>query len=125
LNTLVYLAGHHRSARRDGAKPAQSVLSVDHVTLKGSASNGIVLRDGAGFDRIRRISPSLELHNTRHRLGGSSGTLPGARIPQRATILSPGIAGKRHRRDITIHDRGVPYHIGHATSSAICAPKRL
>src|SRR5439155_23069685 len=51
LNTLAEYAGIIDLQGIDAAKPTQEIISVDHVTLSGSASNGIVLRDGAGFTK--------------------------------------------------------------------------
>src|SRR5262249_6720167 len=49
LNTLPYLTGALDLQGADQTQPSQPTLFVDHVNIRDSRSNGVVLRDGAGF----------------------------------------------------------------------------
>jgi hypothetical protein len=98
--------------------PTQGLLHVDNVTVTGSLSNGILLRESAGF-----TSGSTALTVTGSTLHPVSlgapdvGTLPDGDYTGNAIdeILVPG---QVIVRDAAIHDRGVAYRIGSPTTSA-------
>lgn len=105
--------------------PTQGRLHVDHVTLKGSASLGLLLREGGGLS-----STSKELTITGSgsypiatwaRAAGSipTGTFTGNKTDE---ILIEG-AGVRDaiREDMTLANRGVPYRVK-GTSMNVGAP---
>src|SRR5262249_52542186 len=111
---MIFLQG------KDGSKPTQEVIAVDHVTLRGSASNGILLQDGAGF---AAGSTDLTITGAKQypvsiwsRAGGTppSGTYTGNAHDE--ILLPCAAANETIGEDTTMRDRGVPYHAGHATS---------
>ncbi|HEY8075209.1 MAG TPA: hypothetical protein VIF62_13890, partial [Labilithrix sp.] len=120
LNTLPYLAGAIDVQGADASKPTQEVLSVDHVTIEGSKSNGIVVRDGAGF---AAGSTNLVVHGAaQHPVNiwsRAAGTLPAGTYTGNAIdeILLPATDGyEAVHESTTFHDRGVPYRVGDAGS---------
>jgi hypothetical protein len=109
-------------ATGDPSQPTQEVVHVEHVALSGSASNGIVLLDGAGFS-----AGSTDL-----RIDGSAsypisiwtrsaGTIPAGSYTGNTfdEILLPtnALAEQITMEDVTLHERGVPYHVGGLNSS--------
>jgi hypothetical protein len=121
LNTLASYAGTIDLQGKDNAKPTQEIISVDHLTLKGSLSNGIVLRDGAGF---AADSTSLTISGAAEYpvniWARASGTLPSGKYTGNAydEILLPALGlNESIQEDTTLHDRGVPYHVGYDSSS--------
>lgn len=111
------VGGETLRGRGDQVLPVKPVVSLDHVTIKGSAGPGVRLDSGAGF------GPSSELvitGSTSHPVEISeyaldslpTGTYTGN---QRDIVLVEpgGIEGMGGLQiDATIHDRGVPYVIG-------------
>jgi hypothetical protein len=104
----------------DGTQPTQETLFVDHVTLKGSKTNGLVLRDGAGFangsDALTITGSALFPVNMWSRAVGGlpAGSYAGNtndRIVLAGTGGNEGVA-----ESTTMHDRGVPYRTGTSTS---------
>jgi hypothetical protein len=101
----------------DGTLPTQGIVSFDHVTLRDSANQGILLRDGAGFS-----ADSQELSVT------GSGTFPVAMWGRAVGTLPTGVytgnakdaifligsdAGQQAiQEDATLFNRGVPYEVG-------------
>lgn len=97
----------------------QPILFVDHVTVKGSGSLGIWVREGGGF-----ASGSKDLTIT----GGTSfpmsiwgraaGTVPSGTYTGNGTdeIILPANGGLDDvKEDMTLADRGVPYRVGGPT----------
>jgi hypothetical protein len=121
LNALPHLAGAIDVQGTDPSKPTQEMLKVDHVTVEGSASNGIVLRDGAGFATGSRnlVVHGAAIHpiSVWSRAAGTvpAGTYTGNGIDE---ILLPATSGYESvAESTTFHDRGVPYRVGHETSN--------
>ena len=119
LNTAIYLAGM-LDLQGDNLLPTQESLFVDHVTLAGSASNGLVLRDGAGFTSgsdalVIKGAAAHPMSIFARSVGGiPAGSYTGNAIDK---ILLPTTSGNETiNESTTLHDRGVPYLVGHATS---------
>ena len=99
----------------DGSKPTQDTLFVDHVTIAGSLSNGIVLTENAGFAQGSNalVIKGSAVHPL-SLLPRTVGTIPvgaytGNGIDQ---ILLPTTDGTI-TETTTLHERGVPYLVGH------------
>ena len=118
--TFPYLAGT-LDMSGDTTLPVQEVLFVDHVTIDGSQSNGLVMQGHAGF---AAGSSALVVKNAvAHPMsvwavavgGIPAGSYTGNGIDQ---ILLPSTSGNETITETTtLHERGVPYLVGHATSS--------
>jgi hypothetical protein len=105
----------------DQTAPTQEIVSVDHVTVKGSQSNGIFLDDGAGFaanskDLTITGAKAFPMSLSSRALSTvPSGTYTGNKTDE---ILLPGGGGADAvQEDSTMHERGVPYRIGNDASS--------
>lgn len=113
LNTAIEQAGMLDLQGTDQTKPSQETLFVDHVTLEGSRSNGVVLRDGAGF---AQGSQDLTIHGAAaypvNTWARASSGLPTGVYTGNGTdaILLSG--GQGFVDSATLHNRGVPYHVG-------------
>jgi hypothetical protein len=105
--------------RGDQDAPTQPIFTADHVTVKGSQSLGIVIREGGGF-----APGSKDLTVT----GGATfpisiwgravGTLPPGSYAGNALdeILLPVNGGRDDiQEDTTLAARGVPYRVGGPT----------
>jgi len=109
-------------ATGDQGQPTQEVVHVEHVALSGSASNGIVLLEGAGFSAA---STDLRIDGAAGYpmsiWSRSAGTVPSGRYTGNAVdeILLPtnALAEQITMEDVTLHERGVPYHVGAVDSS--------
>ncbi len=116
-NTRAELAG--MIAGQTGSDPmtsAADALSFKHVTVKGSMSNGVLLTGEAHFsadsDDVTITGSASHPISIFPRVVGSvpAGTYTGNTIDE---ILFPGSGGTEDiRADQTMHDRGVPYHVG-------------
>jgi hypothetical protein len=118
LNTLPYLAGAIDAQGTDPALPPQETVHVDHVEIAGSASNGIVLRDGAAFTNgSTDLTVSSVAQFPVSIWGSAVGSLPTGSYIDNANdeILIPAI--EIIPWNATFHHRGVPYRIGHEGSS--------
>lgn len=100
-----------RSAASAPTAP-EAVLFVDHVTISGSATNGVRLQSGGAF-----TPDSTALTIT------GSAARPASIAPPLVSSLPPGtytgnatdevlLTGEAVLWDITVHDRGVPYFSG-------------
>lgn len=120
LNTLAYLAGTIDAQGISNADPTQEILHFDHVTVQGSKSNGLVLRDGAGFTAASTalvVKGSAE--HPVNMWGRAVGTLPVGEYTGNGKdeiLLPGGLSHETIYESQTMHDRGVPYLVGHATS---------
>ena len=119
-NTALYNAGA-LDFQGDIGKPTQESLFVDHVTITGSASNGILLRDNAGFAQgsnalVIKGAAAHPLSIFARSVGGIPvGGYTGNAIDQ---ILLPVTSNNETINETTtLHERGVPYLVGHATSA--------
>ena len=121
LNTGVQFASALEISGKDQVPPTQETFFVDHVTVLGSASNGVLLGGGGGF-----AAGSHDLTITRSTgfpisiWARAAGTLPvgvytGNGIDE---ILFPTSSlYETVQENMTLHDRGIPYHVGHDASA--------
>jgi hypothetical protein len=99
--------------------PLQELLAVDHVTITSSASNGIQLRDGAGFTAS---STGLTVSGAAQYPLAFESRAVGSTPPGTYTgnghdeILLVGV-NESIIESTTIHERGVPYRVGLDASS--------
>lgn len=107
----------------DGVLPADPVLSLDHVTVKGSVGAGVYMQRGATF-----IAGSKDLTITasgnddfpfpvqieEHAMDAlPTGTYTGNKIDEILLRTEGyGVAGGGLVVDATLHERGVPYRMG-------------
>jgi hypothetical protein len=119
-NSIPDIAGMIDLQGIDQGQPTQPIITVDHVTLSGSKSNGIVLHDGAGFasgSNALTITGSAQYPiNIWSRAvdGVPTGTYTGNTHDE---IVLPATGGNEAiRDDATMHNRGAPYLIGTSTS---------
>jgi hypothetical protein len=116
LNTLPSLAGMIRLQGIDNSQPTQGLLSVDHVIVKDSDSNGIVLQDGAGFSQdstaLTVTGSALAPVNMWSRAVGTlpSGSYTGNGLDEIVLLASGG--NESIAETTTMHNRGVPYRVG-------------
>ena len=105
----------------DGTQPTQPSLFVDHVTITNSASDGVLLRDGAGF-----APGSTDLTVTGAAAwpiaiwGRAAGTLPDGSYTgngQDVITLLDSDGGGAMLDTQTLRDLGVPYLVGGEFSS--------
>ena len=119
-NILPYLTGTLDLQGADQTQPSQPTLFANHVLVRDSRSNGIVLRDGAGFapgSSDLTVTGSLQFPVSIW--SRAVGTLPSGKYTGNTTdeILLPGTASYEGvAESTTMHDRGVPYRVGHPTS---------
>jgi hypothetical protein len=119
-NSPVYAFGL-LDLQADILKPTHETLFVDHVDIDGSLSNGINLRDNAGFAAgsntlVIKGSAGHPLGIFARSVSGiPTGTYTGNAKDQ---ILLPVTSNNETiNENATLHDRGVPYLVGHATSA--------
>lgn len=105
--------------RGDQNTATQPIFFADHVTVKGSQSLGIQVREGGGFapgSKDLTITGGVSFPISIW--GRASGTLPSGTYTGNATdeIILPA-SGSRDgiMEDTTLHDYGVPYRIGGPT----------
>lgn len=117
-NIVPDLTGMLNLQGTDQTLPSQETIFVDHVSLLGSKTNGLVLRDGAGFaqgSNALTVSGSvLYPVGTWSRAAGDlpTGTYTGNGNDE---ILIPGGGGNEgFAESATLHNRGVPYHVGNS-----------
>jgi hypothetical protein len=107
----------------DQTKPSQETLFVDHVELKGSKTNGLVLSDGAGFatgsQNLTIDGSALYPMSLWSRgLGGiPTGTYTSNGTDEILVVGGGGNEGVAESE--TMHDRGVPYHVGNSGTEGI------
>ena len=102
----------------------QGVLAADHLTVKGSESLGIWMREGGGFAAgSKNVSITGGKTFPIEIWGRAAGGLPGASTyVGNATdeIIIPGNGGLDDvKEDTTLADHGVPYRIGGPTGGAM------
>lgn len=105
--------------RGDQEAATQPTFFADHVTVKGSQSLGIWVREGGGF-----APGSTDLSITGGATfpisiwGRAAGTLPSGTYTGNAVdeIILPAMGGRDDiKEDTTFADRGVPYRVGGPT----------
>ena len=115
-NTQPSLTGLFFLQGADGSQPTQPIFHVDHVTITGSGSNGMVLRDGAGFapgSTALAISGSAVWPVSIW--GRAAHTLPdGSYVgnAQDRIVLLDGDGAGAVLEDGTLRNLGVPYLVG-------------
>ena len=119
LATLPYLAGT-LEINGDTLMPVQETLFVDHVAITGSKSNGLVVKDNGGFatgSNALAVTGSA-VHPMSIWARAVSGIPTGAYTGNtNDKILLPTTSGNETiNQTATLHERGVPYLVGHATS---------
>jgi len=103
----------------DQALPTQGLLHVDHVTLSGSADNGVILRNRAGFtpeSTALTITGSAQYPIAIWE--ASVGSVPPGAYTGNGhdEILLAAINNSPITISTTMHDRGVPYRVGQQDS---------
>ncbi len=118
-STATYLAGTLEISA-DLSKPTQETLFVDHVTISGSSGNGVVFTGNAGFAQgsnalVIKGSAAHPISILARSVGGIPvGSYTGNAKDQ---ILLPATSSNETIDETTtLHERGVPYLVGHATS---------
>ncbi len=110
----------------DGEDGADPIVFVDHVTIAGSLGVGAYLQRAAAFEKGSRdltISGAGDypLWISEHVLDAlPTGTYTGNTKDE--IMVDPeggGTAGTGFLEDATVHDRGVPYHIGDSTGESL------
>ncbi|HSO31039.1 MAG TPA: hypothetical protein VLT33_00950 [Labilithrix sp.] len=118
--TAPYLTGT-LDFQGDGQQPTQQTLFVDHVTVEGSMSNGITLGGNAGFAEgsnalVIKGSAQFPLSVLARSVGGIPvGSYTGNGTDQ--ILLPTTSSNETIDETTTLHERGVPYLVGHATSA--------
>lgn len=118
-------AGHETiGAMGDGELPRKAILFVDHVTVRGSRGAGIRLDRGAAFMPgstelvIEGSGANDEAHPYPLEVGESAiDGIPSGRYTGNGKdeiVLLPEVmsAAGGFQEETTMHDRGVPYHVG-------------
>lgn len=122
LNTIADLTGTIFAQGADQNQPTQATVSVAHVTIDGSKSNGINMIDGAGFapgSEDLTVTGSAQFPVSLW--GRAIGTLPSGKYTGNANdeILIPGGGGAQAiHEDATMRNRGVPYRVGNSNSGS-------
>lgn len=107
----------------DGADP---IVKVDHVTIEGSLGTGAWVHAGATFlpgsrDLVVKGSGSYPITISEHALDAlPTGTFTGNAKDE--IFLDPEggqTAGSGLLTDATVHDRGVPYHVGRSKGESL------
>jgi hypothetical protein len=120
LNTSPQLAGA-LDLRADQAKPPAEVLHADHLLIQDSASNGIYMHESGGFSAASTgVVITGSKGNPIHTWSNLAGTIPTGNYTGNAVdeilLSAMGLQEGIANWDVTFHDRGVPYHVGHNTS---------
>jgi hypothetical protein len=120
-NTSPYLTGTIDVQGSDSSMPTQPLLEVDHVSIQGSGSNGVALYDGAGF-----APGSAELTiggSAQYPIGMWSRAVDGVptghytgNAHDEIMLYGQGLAESIYE-NATLHERGVPYLVGHPAAA--------
>ncbi|MDB4938318.1 MAG: hypothetical protein JWP87_5290 [Labilithrix sp.] len=109
--------------RGDQDAATQPILFVDHVTVKGSQSLGVLVREGGGFaPGSKELSISGGASFPISIWARAAGTLPSGTYTGNATdeIILPALGGPDDvKEDTTFAARGVPYRIGGPTGGKV------
>jgi hypothetical protein len=117
LNTNIQYTGA-LDLRADQTLPPAEILHADHLLIQDSASNGIYMHESGGFSATSTgVVITGSKANPIHTWSNLAGTIPPGvytgngidEILLSAMGQQEGIASW----DVTFHDRGVPYHVGH------------
>jgi hypothetical protein len=116
-NTNDYLTGTLDIQGADATMPTQPLLKVDHVTITGSGSNGVSLHDGAGFtpgstELTIQGSAQFPIGMWSRAVDGVPSGHYSGNTHDEIMLYGQG-QGESIYESATIHDRGVPYLVGH------------
>jgi hypothetical protein len=121
LNAATDLSGA-LDIRADQSMPPADVLDVQHVTITGSASQGVYLHESGAFsaaseDLTITQSSGYPIFASANLAGTiPSGDYTGNTVDE--ILLSGTDTGTSIAAwDVVFHDRGVPYHVGTSTGS--------
>lgn len=110
----------------DSEDGADALLYVDHVTIEGSLGTGALLQRGATFvagskDLAISGAGSYPITLSEHTLDAlPTGSYTGNAKDEILVDPEGGrTAGTGFLADATIHDRGVPYHVGRSTGDGL------
>jgi hypothetical protein len=121
LNYAAYL-GAVLDIRADQSLPPAEILHADHLLIQDSASNGIYLHEGGGFSATSTaVKITGSMGYPIHTWSNLAGTIPDGDYTGNASdeiLLTASGMQEGIIRDVTFHDRGVPYHVGHPASAA-------
>ena len=117
LNTLVDLAGMLNITGTDHTKPTQETLFVDHVTLDGSKSQGVVMSGGGGFAQgSKNLAIKGSVGHPINIWARAAGTLPtGSYTGNGVDAIT--LPGGVFVESTTLKNLGVPYDIGTKTGA--------
>lgn len=127
-NSVVDVTGAIYAQGEDQTAPTQPTVFVDHVTIKGSRSNGLLLHNGAGFapgSQDLVVTGSAE-----HPLSiwaRAVGTVPTGKYTGNAVdeiVLPAGGGAEAIHEDATMKNRGVPYRVGNSLSAGTLVVER-
>lgn len=113
--------------RADATMPPAEVLHADHLAITGSASQGIYMVSGGAFSAdSTAVVISGAQHYPIHAAANVAGSIPAGTYTGNAIdeIDLEGDGMSSVDRDMVLHDRGVPYHVGdpqHPGNLAIAA----
>jgi hypothetical protein len=128
-NSVLDIQGTIRAQGTDQMLPTQDVLSVDHLTIKGSRSSGLYLTDGAGFTADSKDLTVTGAANYAMSISPRAvGTVPSGVYTGNAhdEIVLPGGGGADAiQEDTTMHDRGVPYRVGDSLTFGYLVVEKL
>lgn len=127
-NGVVDITGAIYAQGEDQTAPTQPTVFVDHVTVKGSKSNGLLLHNGAGFapgsqDLVVTGSAQYPLSIWARAVG----TVPTGKYIGNAVdeiVLPAGGGAEAIHEDATMQSRGVPYRVGNSLSQATLVVER-
>jgi hypothetical protein len=121
LNSIPDGTGTLFAQGSDQNAPTQGTIFVDHVTVRGSKSNGLTLMDGAGFaPGSQDLTVTGAAQYPMSIWARAVGTVPTGQYTGNSTdeIVMPGNGGAEAiHEDATMFNRGVPYRAGNTTSA--------
>lgn len=122
LTGLLFAQGADQNA------PTQGTIFVDHVTIRGSKSNGLTLMNGAGFaPGSKDLTVTGAAQYPISIWARAVGTVPTGQYTGNTTdeIVMPANGGAEAiHEDATMFNRGVPYRAGNSVSSATLTIER-
>jgi hypothetical protein len=122
LNALPYYAAVLDI--RAGSSNLATQVFFDHVTVSDSASQGLYINDGGGIDPASnqltvKGAKGAAVHTWFNAAGGlPAGSYTGNGVDE-ITLSGLGCNAESVAVDMTLHDRGVPYHAGFPTNPGI------
>lgn len=105
----------------DQTQPPGELFHADHVTIQDSASQGISMREAGGFSAASTDLTISGSKNVPIRIWGSAaGGIPKGTYTgnTKDEIVIEGTGLGSISRDVTFHERGVPYRVGDSISES-------